>query len=63
MFTTQLSVTVGAVHVTFAPHTPAVATAFAVIVEGQPVITGFVTSETTTLNVQVDCLPDASVAV
>lgn len=61
--TAQLSVAVGGVHVTFAPQTPRVASAFTVIVEGQPVITGFVTSFTITLNEQVDCRPEASVAV
>lgn len=63
MFTTQLSVTVGGVHDTFVPHVPIVASAFNVIVEGQFVITGFVTSLTITSNVQVDVLPEASVAV
>jgi hypothetical protein len=63
MFTTQLSVIVGAVQVTFVPHVPAFASAFTVIVEGQPEITGLFTSFTTTLNVQVAVLPDASVAV
>lgn len=63
MLTTQLSVAVGAVHVTLVPHVPAVATALAVIVVGQPVITGLVTSFTTTLKLQVAVLPEASVAV
>ena len=61
--TVQLSVTVGGVHVTFVPHEPAVASAFTVIVDGHPVMLGLVTSLTTTLNVQNDFLPDASVAV
>ena len=61
--TTQLSVTVGGVHDTVVPQVPAVATAFTLIVVGQPVMTGLVTSFTTTSKEQVDCLPDASVAV
>ena len=63
MFTTQLSVAVGGVHVTFVPHTPAVASAFTVIVVGQPVMTGLDASVTTTLNEHVAVLPEASVAV
>jgi hypothetical protein len=51
ILTAQLSVTFGGVQVTFAPQV--VEFALTVIVEGQPVITGLVTSLTTTLNVQV----------
>ena len=63
MLTTQLSVTVGAVQVTFVPQVPVVTSAFLLIFDGHPEITGFVTSFTTTLNVQVEIFPEASVAV
>lgn len=62
-FTTQLSVAVGGVQLTLAPHVPAVETAFTVMFDGQPVMTGLVTSFTTTLKLHVDVRPDASVAV
>ena len=61
--TTQLSVTVGGVHVAVVPQVPAVDDALTVIVEGQLDITGLFTSFTTTLKVQVAVRPDASVAV
>ena len=61
--TAQLSTTVGGVQLTFVPHVPALVPAFTVIVAGQPEMTGFVTSFTTTLNVHVAVLPEASVAV
>ena len=63
MLTTQLSVADGGVHVTVVPQVPTAASAFTVIVAGQPVIVGFVTSVTTTLNEHVAVLPPASVAV
>jgi uncharacterized protein YunC (DUF1805 family) len=56
----QLSVNVGAVQVTTAWHD---ALALTVIFEGQPEITGLVTSWTITLKEQVEVLPAASVAV
>ena len=58
--TEQLSEAVGAVHVTAAWHDP-----FAAITigAGHPLMTGFVLSLTVTLNVQVEILPDPSVAV
>jgi hypothetical protein len=63
MLTRQLSVAVGAVHVTFVPHVPMVASAFTVMSVGHPAMMGFVISFTTTLNMHVDWRPDASVAV
>lgn len=63
ILTTQLSVTVGGVHVTLVPQVPVAALAFTVIVVGQLVMTGFVASVTTTLKLQVAVLPAASVAV
>jgi hypothetical protein len=56
----QLSVAVGGVHVPTAWHE---AFALNVMVEGHPVMTGFVTSLTITLNVQTEELPFPSVAV
>lgn len=56
----QLSEALGAVQVPMAMHE---ALAESEILVGHPVITGLVLSETITLNVQVEVLPDASVAV
>jgi len=56
----QLSVAVGAVHVTFALQD---AFAETVMLAGHAVMTGFVLSVTITLKVQVAVLPAASVAV
>jgi hypothetical protein len=56
----QLSVAMGAVQFTVVWHA---ADADTVILEGHPAITGAVLSVTTTLNVQVDIFPAASVAV
>jgi hypothetical protein len=56
----QLSLIVGAVQVTTAWQE---AFAFTVIFEGQPEMTGFVTSATITLKVHVDVFPAPSVAV
>jgi hypothetical protein len=55
----QLSVAVGGVHVTTLLQVDVVTETLA----GHPEMTGCVTSFTTTLNVQVDWRPDASVAV
>jgi hypothetical protein len=46
MLTVQLSATVGGIQVTFVPQVPAVASALAVIVDGQPEIDGGVISLT-----------------
>ena len=56
----QLSVAVGAVHVTLALQDPLADT---VMLDGHPVITGLVLSVTVTLKVQVAVLPEPSVAV
>ena len=54
-------IVVGGVHVTTFEHS--LAARLTVMSDGQPVITGDVLSVTTTLNVQVDLFPAASVAV
>jgi hypothetical protein len=56
----QLSDAVGAIHVAIALQD---ALAESKTSDGHAVITGFVLSVTMTLKVQVDVLPDASVAV
>jgi hypothetical protein len=54
-------IVVGGVHATTFEHS--LAARLTVMSDGQPVITGDVLSVTTTLNVQVDLFPAASVAV
>jgi hypothetical protein len=54
-------IVVGGVQVTTLAHS--FAARLTVMFDGQPVITGGVLSVTTTLNVQVDLFPAASVAV
>lgn len=57
----QLSLAVGAVQVTFAPHEPAVT--FWVILEGTPDKVGLMLSTIVTVKELVVILPEASVAV
>lgn len=57
----QLSLAVGAVQLTFAPHEPAVT--FWVILEGTPVKVGLILSTMVTVKELVVTLPEASVAV
>lgn len=57
----QLSLAVGGVHVTAAPHKPAVV--FCVMFDGIPVKVGLILSTMVTVKEAVVVLPDGSVAV
>ena len=60
----QLSVTVGAVQIAVWEHVNGVPPAVVLVMdEGQPLIAGAILSDTVTVNVHVDELPEGSEAV
>ena len=63
LWSAQLSVAVGTVHVAVCEHDVAPTPVFAVTFDGHPAMTGGVLSITVTVNEQVDVLPDESFAV
>ena len=63
LWSAQLSVAVGAVHVAVCEHDVAPTLVLTVMFDGHPAITGGVLSITVTVNEQVDSFPEESLAV